>query len=340
MKTNETTQDTSTEEQRHGSAEAITEPKDKEQELPTNNAAPNTFTEEERQLAEKYEVETKTVRLIAEIVSEHTGEITELLNLVKTNREQDAKEQVPTSSGPGEGPTDEKPTRDLHLQKALVDVLRPISCYNARFRHEVLTAALEDVSKTIKPADKLLAMEEQVRKICDGLDVKTKAVIAILGELAAVEGYTIGVEYGSDILHGELRGKALVDEARKQLPDDPDLTCLAKIYELAKSISKAEDERHGFRMEESANEETAEEELQTTDQADEQPMSQTASTETKEPKPEGNPTLFAVKKWLNKRSYAEKLTAVVVGRLIMVESMYEKPDNLNLNNKSFSLLYS
>jgi len=145
----------------------------------------------------------------------------------------------------GEGPKVEEhtATKEKRLQGAVVCVFKELFPYAARFRHEVLTAALEEVSKTIKPADELLAMEKQVRKICDGLDVKTKAVIAVLGELAVIEGYTIGVEYGGDILYGELRGKALVDEARKQLQDDPDLTCLAKVYELAESIIEAEDER-------------------------------------------------------------------------------------------------
>jgi len=153
--------------------------------------------------------------------------------------------QEPQTGQSAQAEPKDKPntTKEKYLEEAKVCVLKELFPYNARFRHEVLTAALEEVSKTLKPAGELLAMEERVRKICEGLDVKTKAVIAVLGELATLEGYTIGVKYGSDILHDELRSKVFVDEARKQLPDDPDMACLAKVYELTKSISKAENNR-------------------------------------------------------------------------------------------------
>ena len=42
----------------------------------------------------------------------------------------------------------------------------------------------------------------------------------------------------------------------------------------------------------------------------------------------GEPILLAVKQWLSKRTYTEKLTAILVNQLMMVESMYEAPDDL------------
>jgi len=65
----ETRENTSTEEQ--GSASALAEPKDNKQEPTTNTAATNNFTDEEKQLAKRYQVEPRLVRLLKEIVKEH-----------------------------------------------------------------------------------------------------------------------------------------------------------------------------------------------------------------------------------------------------------------------------
>lgn len=41
----------------------------------------------------------------------------------------------------------------------------------------------------------------------------------------------------------------------------------------------------------------------------------------------GEPILKPIKKWLSERTYTEKLSAVLISQLLMVESMYEKPDD-------------
>ena len=107
----EATQNTPTEEQRHGSAEATTEPKDNKQEPTTNTAATNNFTDEEKQLAKRYQVEPKLIRLIAEIVVEHTAEISELVSLMRGEKEQEVEqlEQKPTIT------TAKTATRTEHL---------------------------------------------------------------------------------------------------------------------------------------------------------------------------------------------------------------------------------
>ena len=93
MESVQTHQDTSTEEQGQEST------------------APNTFTDEEKQLAERYKVEPRLIRLIAEIVGEHTSEISELVSLMRGEKEQEVEqlEQKPTIT------TAKTATRTEHL---------------------------------------------------------------------------------------------------------------------------------------------------------------------------------------------------------------------------------
>lgn len=90
----------------------------------------NQFTDEEKRLAEKYQVEPKLIRMIAEIVEEHFAEPeqTEQTEDVTEVQEQPAEQEEVVAD-------------KERLQNALANVLKPISFYNARFRHEVLTAA-------------------------------------------------------------------------------------------------------------------------------------------------------------------------------------------------------
>jgi hypothetical protein len=128
---------------------------------------------------------------------------------------------------------------DTKLEQGVCDVLDLLNTYDARFQHNVLSAALEKVTEVIVRADKLIEMEDSVRDICERLDAKTKCVIAILQEVAAVEGCSIGVDYGYDLLYSKLRNRELVEKARKDLPNDHDVACLGEAYELASFINEA-----------------------------------------------------------------------------------------------------
>ena len=50
-------------------------------------------------------------------------------------------------------------------------------------------------------------------------------------------------------------------------------------------------------------------------------------TSSEAPEPEGDLHLETIKRWLSKRSYSEKLTAVLMWQLVTKESAFEKPDN-------------
>ena len=82
---------TETTQQQQGQVSAqATEPKDEKQ---------TAFTEEEIQLAERYKVEPKTCRLISEIVSVHTEEILNLINVMKGRQEKQVEPEKAIEDG-------------------------------------------------------------------------------------------------------------------------------------------------------------------------------------------------------------------------------------------------
>lgn len=244
-------------------------PKGKGQEPTTNTAAPNTFTDEEKQLAEKYKVEPKLVRMIAEIVEERLkrlNECIEQLQILNKNIDErlaapeettsEPEQEDESSEGDKQEPTTGIPQLDKFIKEATYESqAMSYCCLDLCQRDE----SLGDRITTVLESSVRLLLEDKVLERADFKGADFECDIAPATKwLRFVDGFQAGLKSTQSV-------------------DQP------------------------------------------------------ASTE---PKPEGDPTLFAVKKWLNKRSYAEKLTAVLVGKLIEVESIYEEPDNLIGNNFS------
>lgn len=169
---------------------------------------------------------------------------------------------------------DESDFQEQRFQKCLDDIQESVSSYPVEWRPKLLAAALEQATKEKGATEKLVAMEEQVRNVCDKLDVKTKAVLAVLGELSSVAGISNDVgSYGTDLLNSTYQGKALVDEALQQSPGDSDLAFLSEVYELAHSVTGAEGKL--FQQEIAAEEETTTTaQPQTTEPDDTEPQDQ------------------------------------------------------------------
>ena len=127
--------------------------------------------------------------------------------------------------------------QQLHERDVLKNVRQEVSAYNKRFQYKILSAALDEVQPSIDAADKLAGMEGKVRAIYDRLPVRTKALIAILQRIQAVEGMSVGVDYGNDILFNVLCDEKFVEEALKENPEDEDLACLNEAYGLAELIN-------------------------------------------------------------------------------------------------------
>lgn len=113
-----------------------------------------------------------------------------------------------------------------------------LSYYTPAAQKAILKMVTNELSLVTIRINKLAKKERQIRRICDNLDTKTKCVVAVLQELAAVEGCSVGVDFGSDLLHAQLRNSNVVKQACKELPEDPDIICLAEVYELANFINQ------------------------------------------------------------------------------------------------------
>jgi len=124
-----------------------TEPKDNQ----------NTYTEEETSLAAKYHVEPKLIRMISEIVGEHTSEITELSSLIKGEKSQQAE------------------TQDRSIEEKLTapEQVEP-----------------EQPAEQEQPAEPCLDQQtqERIKSYYKSLDPKTKLAIATLSEIQCLDG--------------------------------------------------------------------------------------------------------------------------------------------------------
>jgi hypothetical protein len=174
------------------------------------------WTEQEKQLAEKFGVEPKLVRLLGEIIQQHT-------------------DQAPVHAEPEQPEID-----DEDFQHATAKVRQNVRRFNARYRKMVLTAVLNEASEVTNRADKLLSMEKDIRAIYDKLDDKTKCMIAVLNELGSVEGRIVNVNFGNELLYEELGCRGRAEWYIKRNPYDLDVKVLATAYELAKFINDAE----------------------------------------------------------------------------------------------------
>lgn len=124
--------------------------------------------------------------------------------------------------------------------EAIGKVQKELRFYPWRFQHEILSKLLARVEQVTDKADELLAMEDKVRAIYDRLDVRTKALFAVLNELARVDGMSVGVDYGNEIMYESLSDTSFVEAALAEHPDDADLAVLAEAYELAQLINTSD----------------------------------------------------------------------------------------------------
>lgn len=125
------------------------------------------------------------------------------------------------------------------FQIVLTKVMRELEAGTVRFRKEVLTAAISEVSEITGKADLLIAMEAEVRKIYDNLGPKAKIAITALQELTRVASHSVGVDYGNEILFETFGNMESIEQAERELPEDPDVAILAEVHSLAHSINEA-----------------------------------------------------------------------------------------------------
>lgn len=192
--------------------------------MKTNETQQNTFTDEEKQLAERYQVEPKLCRLISDIVSEHTEGM-------QSEQQEEESQQA----------DEETEFQKKRFNDCVVDIRKAVSQYPVENRPEVLAAALHQASRGATAVEKIDAMESQVCEACDSLlNASAKAVLVALNEISSVYGISSAGDYGTQFLLGKYHDRKYVDEARKQNPDIPELAVIAEAFDLANSIMSIE----------------------------------------------------------------------------------------------------
>jgi len=224
------------------------------------------WADREMELAEKFGVEPKTVRLLRQIVDDVFAEleysadkgedalvkllakrfnlpiekVRQLGDLTAALLERMLKDQAEEKAETVQTQKSKQETIEGIKLNVANNVRRELCAYNRRAQHEVLTTILAEVSQITDRADMLITMEDKVRAICDNLDVKTKAFITAIEELSRVEGLSIGVDYGSDIIYETLHDEKYIKAALEENPEDGNLAILAEIYKLSRLINEAD----------------------------------------------------------------------------------------------------
>ena len=137
----------------------------------------NQFTDEEKELARRYQVEPKLCRLISEIVREHTKEINQLIRLIQSK----------SKAEPGAVPAEQqKATSPSTKNEALDELIDQASYEAAVFAHGVLNIYAADTSVGERIRERLDFIYEGILleqgKSGSGLDVEIDVLPAIKWE--------------------------------------------------------------------------------------------------------------------------------------------------------------
>lgn len=124
-----------------------------------------------------------------------------------------------------------------HIQKVCDTILGFTPMYQKR----ILLKVLNDISHVTARVEKLATMEERIRDIYNGLDLKTKFLITTLNELAAVGTVANEIKYGDDImdkLSFSFAGNIVHQVRESEFSQDPNITYLCDAFELAAYINQ------------------------------------------------------------------------------------------------------
>ncbi len=165
----------------------------------------------------------------------------------------------PPGSAPETPQAEDSPRYGDARREAADRVRRALSPYGFSFQRDVLVGVLTDTQQVLEPAGTLNAMEAEIRGIAKRMAPKDRAIMGILLELAALEGRAVEVNFGQDIVYGDLTDPDTIEKAMQEFPDDADLQTMGKVYKLTQTLEEADDARgRAFEAERQALAEQAE----------------------------------------------------------------------------------
>jgi hypothetical protein len=126
--------------------------------------------------------------------------------------------------------------------KTLFEGLEPIA-HTVDASPRALRRAIETVTLenrcTLDPVDEINAIEEEFRAAVDQLPPIARAAIGIIERVACLEGLSVGVDFGDDILNA-LRDEETIRAALVDSGNSETAATLARVHELAAAIHSAE----------------------------------------------------------------------------------------------------
>jgi hypothetical protein len=121
-------------------------------------------------------------------------------------------------------------------------LLHPVACMKttAKVVTLALKIAMGEVRETLDPAEELKRMEEAVREVVIHLGAKARTVLGVLEQIAHLEGLSIGIDFGREIIDGEIEDEEAIGRFCEELAADGDILVMARAHELALKIEKRE----------------------------------------------------------------------------------------------------
>jgi hypothetical protein len=136
------------------------------------------------------------------------------------------------------------PPGDLDAEvrrRSLDGVRRALGGLAVRCQRHVLQTVLDESQPVIEAADELLNMEAEIKAVVKHLPAGTRAIVGILESLVALDGETVGVDFGPGLLDSLRRDGPTIRAVCGDLCTDPDMGVLCRAYKLAARILDAED---------------------------------------------------------------------------------------------------
>ncbi len=122
------------------------------------------------------------------------------------------------------------------FDQALSGVRERVSIYAPPFRRQVLEAAMAEMEAMESQAGELIGMESRVREILARLPVKARAAFETLLRVNVLGDLEEGIDWGGAIVNEAWKGLEALQQARRELPDDPDVQVLERVCRLAGAI--------------------------------------------------------------------------------------------------------
>ena len=94
--------------------------------------------------------------------------------------------------------------------------------------------------RSLELAARINKFKDNIHKIYKNMDEKTRCMIDVLGEISNLEGLSVDVDWGGDLLYGLCGSSEQTEQILKKHVDDPAMKMLSEVLAYAQEIIKIE----------------------------------------------------------------------------------------------------